>query len=474
MNKLSQITLLILWLMSFGCTTQKSYDVKDYGGVPDGITLNTSAIQKAIDSCSKNGGGKVILQGGTFLSGTVLLKDNVELHIAEDAQLKSSPNPNHFESIDPFIDATGQYRGQCLIGAIDVKNIRITGKGTIDGQGKEFTWENIQKNIKALGITLDVPQMPKENFEERGYVDKNVKPSYRPFLIRLVRTKGVSIQDVKLKNSAAWTLHFYQCQSFLVDNISIYNHANRNNDGIDIDSSKDGQIINTHIDSEDDALCFKTTSAIPTENISVNNCRLKSDWGAIKFGTESMGDFKNITIKNCEVYDTKGGGIKLLSVDGSNVENILIDSIKMTNVDMPLFVRLGERRLVYRNAPQQPVGSMKGIKISNLTAKARKIEESRVQPPSGIMITGTPNHSIGFIELSNINITLPGAGINSDNQTVVPENITQYPEYTLLGKSPVYGLYGRHIDKIKLENIAFHLENEDGREEMKLIDANQI
>ncbi|MEM9338195.1 MAG: glycosyl hydrolase family 28 protein [Bacteroidota bacterium] len=464
-TRTSYPVLMMLCLLNFtGCYQQSTWDVTHFGAVGDSVTLNTEAIQSAIDACSKNGGGEVLIAGGTYVTGTLLLKDHVTLRISENARLVSSINPNHFKPIDPFIDATGQYRGQCLIGAIDAKNVGIVGKGTIDGRGEMFRVNQIKKTMQRLGEKLITPQLPDVDTTKQHYVNKKIRPSYRPFLIRLVRTKDIKIEGVSLRNPAAWTVHFYQCKKFNVSNVDIYSHANQNNDGIDIDSSTDGEITNVHVNSGDDAICFKATSPKPTERIRVANCRLSSHWGAIKFGTESMGDFRDIIIKNCNVYDTKGGGIKILSVDGANIHNIVIDSIEMENVDMPLFVRLGERRLTYRDAERLPVGTINDVQISNIKAVTRSLDESRMNPPTGVFITGTPNHAIGQLVLQNIDITLPGGGTTTHAAADVPENETKYPEFTLFGNAlPAYGLYARHIDGLVTENVKFTLTGSDDR-----------
>lgn len=465
---------ILLPLLFISCQKQTEWNVLDYGAIADGKTINTASIQNAIDACSEEGGGTVVIGDGTYVSGTILMKSNVTLHVAEGAVLLASTNPNDFVPIDPFIDATGQYRGQCFIGAVDVENIAIEGKGIIDGSGEKFTPAEMKKTLKELEEELHVHDFSHLISENNRYVNKNIRYGNRPFLVRLVRVKNSSFHDVTLRQPAAWTLHFFQCDNFLVDGIEIYSHANKNNDGIDIDSSTNGVIKNSHINSGDDAVCIKGTSSLPTQYLTVENCRLSSHWGAIKFGTESMGDFKDITIKNCTIYDNKGGGIKILSVDGANIENIRIDSIKMENVEMPLFMRLGERRLAYRGADVRPVGSIKNVSISNIQASTRSLEESRIVPPAGIFITGTPNHKIENVKLYNIHITLPGGGTAEDAKKEVPENETLYPEFTKFdGCVPAYGMYARHVKKLETENVSFKLLGEDLREELVFEDVNQ-
>lgn len=426
----------------------QTWNVTDFGARGDAETLNTEFIQEAIDACHQSGGGTVVIKNGTFVSGTILLKDNVTLHIDESAVLLGSENPADYWTIDTFVDATGQERGKCLIGSVDAKNVGLSGAGLIDGRGSSFKRNVIAKTMDKLGIDKS----------KLGELAAN-----RPFLLRFVRSQRIKLKNVNLRQPAAWTCHFYQCDQIDVDGINIYSHAHKNNDGIDLDSSTNARIQNCDIDAGDDAICIKATSPLPTHSVYVTNCRLKSDWGAIKFGTESMGDFRDITIENCTIWDTKGGGIKLLSVDGANISNINIRNIAMENVDMPLFIRLGERRRTYRDAPQQPVGSINNVNITNIAAVTRGLGKSRVSPPAGIFITGTPNHEIGNVSLKNIDITLPGGGTEEHRSLYPPEDEKRYPEFSFFEVLPAYGLYARHIQGLETKNISFTTTHPDAR-----------
>lgn len=451
------ITSIALFALTTGSSASiKSFDIRDFGAIADGQTINTNAIQKAIDTCSSEGGGVVEISGGSYVSGTILLKDNITLNLAKDATLLGSKNPFDYRSIDPFTDATGQIRGKCLIGAIDSSNISITGTGVIDGRGASFKKEALAKTFQDLKIS-------KEKLKTLS--------GDRPFLIRFVRTSKISVNDIHLRQAAAWACHFYQCDGILVDGVDIYSHAHKNNDGIDLDSSRNALIQNCTIDTGDDAICFKSTSPVACENVEVFNCTLKSDWGAIKFGTESMGDFRSIRIEHCKIYDTRGGGIKILSVDGANIENVSINNIVMDNVDMPIFIRLGERLRTYRDAPQQTVGSIDKISIQNVTASTRSLSNSRVSPPSGIFITGTPENKVGRISLENIKITLPGGGDSSHIKNEVEEQEKRYPEFSFFGVLPAYGIMTRHVKDIEIKNIELELESKDERLPSLFIDS---
>ena len=472
MKSLKFFSIIFIAVLFFSCQKQTVWNVKEFGAKDDNKTINTKAIQSAIDACAKEGGGTVTVNGGVFVSGTLILKSNVTLNITENTTLLGSINPHDYLVIEPFIDATGQFRGQCFIAAIDVENTAITGKGTIDGNGKMLSPGNVKKTLKKLGLEDVKPDLTGLITKTNNYVNNNIRLSNRPFLVRMVRAKNFKLKDIHLRQPAAWTLHLLQCDNFEIDGIDIYSHANRNNDAIDIDSSTNGVIKNCTIDSGDDAICFKSTSPEPTKDIEVYDCKIKSEWGAIKFGTESMGDMKNITVRDCLVHDTRGGGIKILSADGANIENVLIENIEMVNVEMPIFIRLCERRLVYRNAPRKPVGSINNVVIRNITAKVTDAKELRLQPATGFYFSGTPNHKLGKISIENVTVDLPGGGTEEDAKRVVPENEEQYPEFTKLGATPAYGLFARHIENLETKDISFTVREKDARKEVVKIQVN--
>ncbi len=440
-------------------TMAAEYFVEKYGAVADGVTVNTRAIQKAIDECSLQGGGNVILSSGVYMSGTIQLKDDVTLEIRRSAVLRGTLNLYFYRNIDKFIDATGQSRGECLVGATGAKNVGIVGNGTIDGRGEYFMAPLSRARLKAANCSEE---------------DIKTKSTIRPFLVRFVNSEGVLLRDINLCNAAAWTCHLFECADVKIADVTINSHMNKNNDGIDIDSCSDVLITGCNIDTGDDAICIKSTSPKSCERVVVKDCRLRSDWGAIKFGTESMGDYRDITISNCEIYDTKGGGIKVLSVDGANIYNVRISKITMTDVDMPIFIRLGERLRTYRGAEKRSVGSIDQLYIQSVMAITRAREGSRVNPPSGILITGTPNARIGFVHLQGINIMLPGGGTEADKGRVVAEDETRYPEFSHFGVQPAYGLNARHVDSLSIRGVSFKLTGRDGREVCHLEDVNCV
>jgi len=418
-------------------------DVKDFGAVSDGKTLNSEAIQKAIDECNRTGGGKVFFSEGIYLSGTIALKNNVTLHLKKGARLLGSINIEDYKNLDPFTEGLGIDVGWALLVAIDVKNIGIEGEGAIDGQGAKLKAEHILKDTRPEGQRW----------------------GRRPFLVRIVRCDGIRVKDITLNYAAAWTSHYFQSKNINIENVKIVSVGVAHNDGIGIDGCQDVRIKNCDVVSGDDALVFKTTSSkMGCKNIVVTGLRLKSNQAGIKMGTESMAPFEDIKISNCHIYDTKNGGIKLLTVDGAHLRNIEISDITMEEVRTPMLFRLGSRLSVFRKTKdtKQPTGTFENVVVRNVKAKAS--DSAQLKPPSGILITGVPGHYITNLTLENIEIDLLGSGTAAIARHTVPEAVDQYPEVKTFGPIiPAYGVWARHVKGLKLKNVTFHIKQNDLR-----------
>ena len=241
-NSLLFISIILLTQCS---QKTSNFDITDYGAVPGRETLNTAAIQNAVDACSAMGGGKVLIPPGTYYSGSILLKDNVELHLQAGAKLLASEDINDYETIKvDYISQNRDYGGHGLypederfafILAYKATNIAITGEGIIDGNGG---------NGKSFQVTVDS-------------ADNWHKPR-RPRLVHLISCKDILIRDVDMQYCQNWNLHLENCEDINIDNITILGHANANDDGIDINSCRDVTIQNCKVDVGDDGLVFKT------------------------------------------------------------------------------------------------------------------------------------------------------------------------------------------------------------------------
>lgn len=434
-RKLLEWLALVAACVSSASAIAQTIDVRDFGAVGDGKTSDTAAIQKAIDTCGQKGGGAVRLSSGQFVSGTILLTNGVTLELESNATLLGSLDIGEYKNPDPFTSGNGAALGYCLVGAVGAHHIAITGGGTIDGRGKDL-----------------LAARPKGN-------------NARPFLVRLVRCSDIIVRDVHLQGPAAWTTHFFQSTNIVADNLKIRSLGLGNNDGIDIDSCRDVTIRKCEIDSGDDAICLKTTSANPCVDVRVLNCDLKSHWAAIKFGTESAGNFENINVSSCRIRDTQGGGIKLCSVDGAHVKNVTIEDVTMDNVTLPVFIRLGARLKTFREGEaKQSIGAIEGVAIRNLTATATW--------PIGIVLSGIPGHSIDGVTFSNVTVHLPGGGAAEDTALSLEEKESAYPEISMFGKKfPAYGLYARHVRGLRAENVKIDLAATDARPAIDCVDA---
>jgi polygalacturonase len=419
---------------------QYTFNPLAYGAKGDGVTQDTKAIQSAINDAAVKG-GKVILPAGTYLTGTLFMKSYVTLEIAEGAVLLGSTNLNDYpDTIPSFQSYNDVFLTQSLIYGDNLTNIAITGRGVIDGQGSSFE------------------------------VTTRVKPDRyknRPYVIRFIECDNILIENITMRNSAMWMQQYLACEFLTVRGITVFNHANQNNDMIDIDGCKNVIISDCYGDTDDDALTFKSTSGRMNENITVTNCVLSSHVNAIKFGTESIGGFKNITISNIIIKPSameetiygvsKGiGGIVLEIVDGGIMDGINISNIIIDGVQTPLFMRLGDRGRTIREGMERPsVGEMKNISISNVTASGAS--------DIGSSIHGIPGHSLQNISLNNVSITYAGSGTAEDAIRRLPEKEDEYPESNMFGKHPAYGLYIRHAINISLNNIDLRFEETDLR-----------
>lgn len=425
------------------------YNVYDFGATGDGETLDSPAIQKAIDTCIANGGGEVLLPAGIFLSGTLVLKDYVTLHISEGAALLGSKNISDYKEFRPSIPSyNDSFLKHSLIYAENATNIAIVGKGKIDGQGGSFEVKTKKKPDRYMN---------------------------RPYIIRLVGCKNVRVEDLTLTNSAMWMQHYFACEDVYIRGLYVYNHCNKNNDMIDIDGCKNVVVSDCIGDTDDDAMTIKSTSGIVSENITITNCVLSSHCNAIKCGTESHAGFRNITISNCVVkpsahptkiygHSTGISGITLGLVDGGVMDGVTISNIRIDGTLVPIYLRLGDRGRIYKEGMDRPsVGQYRNVRISNIIATGADT--------LGCSITGLPGHPVENISLSDISITFKGGGTAADAQEKVPELPEHYPESTMFGKLPAYGFYVRHGKNISMHNINLTFENEDQRPALVCDDA---
>ena len=291
------------------------YFITDFGAVGDGKTLNTAAIQNAIDTCTSAGGGQVVVPAGRFLSGTICLKSNVELHLESGAELISSLDPHDMPDLMGGFEDDNRdtgWEGGCFLLAQHAENVTISGFGRIDGRGREVFYEDADD-----GGSHESP------LKVRGF---------RPRMSFLEDVKNLTVKDVTFFDAAFWTLHMAGCRNVLIDGIRIENNERGpNNDGIDPDCCQDVIIRGCNIRCADDAIVVKTTAPMtkkygPCANILISNCILRSHSSALKIGTETWGDIHHVTMSDC-ILDSCTRGIGIWSRDGGRIHDIMIHHI---------------------------------------------------------------------------------------------------------------------------------------------------
>jgi len=453
------IVLLSIFLLE-NCNAKlgaSQFSIMKYGAVGDGKTMNTSSIQSAIDACTLSGGGIVIIPKGTFLTGTIIIKNHVEINLMKNAILLGSENQADYPSqpipqYRSFYD-TGGFNA--LIYAEGAKDIAITGRGIIDAQGQ------LQKKLK------DIPQGMKDD---------------RPRTILFISCIDVTVAGIKMQNSGFWNQHYLNCEDVLLDKITVFNHANSNNDALDIDGCRRVIVSNCNFDSADDALVLKSTGKALCEDIIITNCILSSFTNAIKAGTESTGGFRNINISNCIIKPSKYKGkriysfedepengytaISLIIVDGGIMEGVNINNITIEGTQAPIFIRLGNRgRKHIPEALKVQIGRIENISISNLVAYGVGTWTSS--------ILGMNGYPIKNISLSNIQFLTEGGILEGKYNYFVKEDDKGYPE-PISVPLPAIGMYIRHVEDITINNIKIGVKHKDDRVPIWVEDVNKI
>jgi len=445
MHLLNFLYSLILVVTIANTAIAKDYNIMDFGAKSDTSNICTKAIQEAIDACYTDGGGRVIIPAGNFKSGTIIFKDNVELHFENGAILWGSKNLYDYPGIKPkYVSLRTQGKTRQLIYAENASNIAISGLGEINGQGKSFK---------------------RQHREDEGVL--------RPHLIRFITCKNIRVQDISLKNSAAWMEHYLACEQIQIRGIKINNHCNYNNDGIDLDGCRDVTVSDVLSDSDDDGITLKSTSPRPCENITITNCIISSHCNAIKMGTETNGGFKNITISNCVVkpseYANKKSqktciygkidgitGISLEIVDGGIMDGVCFSNIRIEGTHSPIFVRLANRARTYKKeTPITSIGEIKNLSLNNISIHSNK--------NLGCSITGIPGHPVENLQISNISFYQIGNGKKEDILKKIPEKEKAYPEGTMFGVLPSCGFYVRHARNISFNGGDISMKQSDAR-----------
>jgi len=445
LRKLSFALLLLLFLNgSVTMGIDKRYNILDFGARPDGQTLCTTFIQNAVDQCAEERGGTVCFPAGTWLTGTIYLESHVTIWLDSGCVLLGSKEKKDYGRTRELHGTEGEtFSNWAIIAGKDLKNIAIRGRGMIDGQGVNFKYKN----------------------------------GPRPKNIYLENCSDVLIEGVRLRNAGSWMQHYRQCDRLTIRDITVFNHVSYNNDGLNIDSSRDVTISGCMVDSDDDAIVLKSLSRRPCENVSISDCVISSHCNSIKMGTESGGGFQNITVTNCTIcspryskviYGRQRGlaGVALEIVDGGVLDRVTLSNLTIKGVTVPIFMRLGNRARLYdKNQLKPGIGTFRNVIVSNIIATHCS--------PTGCSITGLPNHPIENVTLDNIHLGFDGGGAKEDASRPIPDKAASYPESTMFGTLPAYGFFCRHVKGLKFHNLRLETAAPDYRHAIVFDDVNE-
>ena len=417
-----------------------TFNILSYGAKSDGVQLNSPAINKAIDDCSAKGGGTVLIPDGFWLSGPIVLKSNVNLHISKGALLQFSDNYDDYPVVKTSWEGLDAVRCQSPISATNVTNIAITGGGIVDGAGQ--VWRSVKKDkltdgqwkkLVASGGVLDKDQRIWYPTEKSflgnntkgagniaaGYNESNVaefKDFLRPNMVRFTNCKKILLDGVTFQNSPAWNIHPMLCEHITLTNLTVRNpwYA-QNGDGVDLESCRFGMIDNCTFDVGDDGICIKSgrdeegrKRGVPTENIIVQNSTVFHGHGGFVIGSEMSGGVKNIFITNCNFLGTDVGlRFKTARGRGGVVENIFVSDINMTNI--PGEAILFDMYYMAKDPVPQPgekneLPVMKSEPVNDGTPQFQNFHIRNVVckgAETGIMVRGLPEMSIKNINIEN-------------------------------------------------------------------------
>lgn len=419
------------------------------GAVGDGRTLNTTALQRAIDRAHEAGGGVVVLGPGVYLSGGLQLRSNVTLRVEAGAKLLGSSRVDDY-AYHPGPPEEGDANGRHLIFALDAENIAVEGAGTIDGNGSFFWHKKGRPAPKPEDMWGDVIAWDYEAATPR-----------RPApMLEFARCRNVRVEGVTLANAPSWTMRPVACESVWIRGVRVRNPIYApNTDGMDITASRNVFISDCDIATGDDAICLKSENPygelLPTKNVTVTNCVLTTCCNGFKVGTATHGRIENITFSNSVIYNEASSplnerviaGVALEMVDGGSLQGVVISNIRMENVRTPLFIRLGERT--------------KGHESFVRDIKIRGIEASGALLTSSIM--GVPGMPVENVSVRDVTIHSVEKGERAWAHATPPEQREFYPEARMFGRLPASGVYVRHARGISISDVTFHSSQADAR-----------
>ncbi len=411
--------------------------VVKYGAVGDGQHKCTAAIQRAIDEMAAKGGGKVIIPSGLWLTGPIVLKDNINLHLEKGATLLFSPDINDYPIVNTTYEGIPAKRAQSPISATGVKNIAITGRGVIDGNGEVWRPLKQEKTTPAQWKRIT----SQGGFYRRATMWAPAKEDLpRPIMVNLYECKNVLLEGVVFQNSPAWNVHPECCENVIIDGVDIRNPSYaQNGDGLDLDACKNCIVVNTTFDVGDDGICIKSGKdehgrkrGRACENVIISGCTVYAGHGGFVIGSEMSGGVKNIKCSDCQFLGTDIGlRFKSCRGRGGVVENIWIEDISMVNI-------LGDaiRFNLYYGAKTVMVDNPDGTKrpaeiaaepVTEKTPSFRNLHIKNIMcsgAQRAIYFNGLPEMPVKDVTMENVVITANEAGYMTYCKNIKQKNVT--------------------------------------------------
>ncbi len=436
--KTKTLVVFIVLCCTISASIAAEFNVCDYGAKPDGETVNTAMIQKAIDACAEAGGGTVIFSPGTYRTGSIFLKDNVDFRVDKGVLIKGVQDESAYPDVYTRVAGIETNWPAALINAHNLTGVKIYGEGTIDGSGSMW-WDkywNMRRQYDAKGL--------------RWIVDYDCK---RPRLMLIYNAQNVTVSGLTLKEPGFWTLHICYSTNVIVDGLTIRANLDEkvgpSSDGVDIDSSSNVLVQNCDIDCNDDNFCLKAGRDSdglrvnrPTTNIVIRDCIARKGHGLITFGSETSGGIYNVEVYNLKAYGTSTG-IRFKSTQGrgGTVRDAYIHDIQMFNVRdaikldydwYPSYNTVPDevRKEIEAKGDSLPMHWEKLMTVVPEAQGTPYIRDIRIANVKGvdcqnaIIVNGRKNQPAGSFYLENVDIAASKAGKikNAENWTF--KNVT--------------------------------------------------
>ena len=432
----------------------RTYNIRDFGAVGDGKAMDTRALQAAIDACTRDGGGTVLVPAGTFQIGTVQLKDNVTLHLAASATLLGTADGTQYHAVDAIPlrgDSTLNDGNWALLFAVDAKNVTIEGSGLIDGQGIQF-------HAPSRGVAPP----------------SGLGGSRRPYHLLFHRCEHLRVRGIRLWNSAFHSVRVIQSHYVWMNGLHIFNRVNGNNDGFHFISCEYVHVNDCTVQSQDDACALFGSCKF----ITVTNSTFSTRWSVFRFGG---GEAENVTVSNCVLHQVFGCPFKFQGRPGSRYENMSFSNLILQEVTGPISISIGpvEQRPDQPAAAGAPAAAVDGppaivrnITFSNIhgtvTTDPPQLPDypfsSAYRPGEGhsaIVLNAIGDTILEHITFDDVHLTFGGGGTAEEAARRDVPHVAG--EYFVLGPIPAYGLYARKVRGITLQNVRFQVARPDLR-----------